>query len=283
LYGGAELGLQWLLTQKCIKCGHPNTYRSFAAPTCKNTIGAKAYNLPNANSVEIMTSIRHTYVDANSMFKILVQEITDLMEKILGNVAVVCIAQFYFLGRRLVSIGSCSIGSAKAILELLRASDQLGWNSFIEGRISVIWLSVVAPLLLLNCLYLLVKSWGRQFISRLHNIVHKQWIYRNTVVHYKGADGLMIPDHHKILNRIKEYSSISPDSLLPRHRYLFDTNFESLGSGPMLHRLLWLAEMDTAFAASYLASAGTLTPEAVAYSFEEHPGCWTGFTPLHKG
>ncbi len=133
-----------------------------------------------------------------------------------------------------------------------------------------------------------VIGWGgvdllRQFISRLHNIVHIQWIYRNTVIHYRGADGLTNPDHHKILNRIKEYSSIDPDSLLLHHCYLFDTNFESLGSGPMSHRLLWLAEMDAAFADSCLASAGTLTPEAVAYFSEEHPGHRTGFIPLHEG
>jgi hypothetical protein len=74
----------------------------------------------------------------------------------------------------------------------------------------------------------------------------------------------------------KEYSSINPDSLLLHHHYLFDTNFEYLGSGPTLQCLLWLADMDTAFAASCLASAGTLKPEAVAYFSEEHPGCWTG-------
>jgi hypothetical protein len=46
--------------------------------------------------------------------------------------------------------------------------------------------------------------------------------------------------------RSKEYSSIDPDSLLPCHRFFFDTHFESPGSGPMLQCLLWLAEMDTA-------------------------------------
>jgi hypothetical protein len=105
------------------------------------------------------------------MFKIWVQEITNWMEKTLGNIAVVRIVQSYLQGRGLVSMESCSIGSDEAILELLRASDWLGWDSFIEGRIPVLWLSVVAPLLLLNCLYLFVKSWGRQFISRLYTIL----------------------------------------------------------------------------------------------------------------
>jgi hypothetical protein len=57
----------------------------------------------------------------------------------------------------------------------------------------------------------------------------------------------------------KEYLSIVLDSLLPCHCYLFDTNFESLGSGLMLQCLRWLAEMDTAFTAYSLASTGTLS------------------------
>ncbi len=66
----------------------------------------------------------------------------------------------------------------------------------------------------------------------------------------------------------KEYLSINPDFLLLHHCYLFDTNFEFPGSGFTLQFLLLLAEMDTAFAASCLASTGTLTPEAVAYFSE---------------
>jgi hypothetical protein len=53
--------------------------------------------------------------------------------------------------------------------------------------------------------------------------------------------------------------SIDPDSLFPCHCYLFDTNFESLGSGPTLQCLLWLAEMDTASTVYCLASAGTFS------------------------
>ncbi len=37
---------------------------------------------------------------------------------------------------------------------------------------------------------LLPPSWRWQFINKLHNIIHKQWIYRNTFIHYRGTDGL---------------------------------------------------------------------------------------------
>jgi hypothetical protein len=57
------------------------------------------------------------------------------------------------------------------------------------------------------CPRLLVRSWGKTFITKLLNIVHKQWIYRNTLIHYRGEDGFTIPEHHEIINRVEEYLS----------------------------------------------------------------------------
>ncbi len=58
---------------------------------------------------------------------------------------------------------------------------------------------------------------------------------------------------------------IDPDTILPCHRFIFDTNFEALGSRPTSHRLLWLAEVDTALSASSLSQLGSLTPQASEY------------------
>jgi hypothetical protein len=58
--------------------------------------------------------------------------------------------------------------------------------------------------------FLLPPSWGRQLINKLHNIVHKQWIYRNTFIHYCGSDGLTLPEHHDIINRVEEHAFTDP-------------------------------------------------------------------------
>jgi hypothetical protein len=54
------------------------------------------------------------------------------------------------------------------------------------------------------------------------------------------------------------------------HRFLFEADFEALGHGPTFHQLLWLADMETAVAASNLAWAGTLTPLAIVH-FSQSP------------
>ena len=159
--------------------------------------------------------------------------------------------QTYLLGRGLlVWMESCVKGNDKTLLNLAQSSDRLGWDSFIDERISVMWLWGVSPVLSLTCLHLPIKSWGRQFITKLHNIVHTQWIYCNPLTHYRRQDSLTIPEHHKIINRIEECFSTDPESLLLRHRHLFNTEFETLGSGPTAHCLLWLADMDAALATS---------------------------------
>ncbi len=56
-----------------------------------------------------------------------------------------------------------------------------------------------------------------------------------------------------------------PDILLPQHRFLYNTDFAALGSGPTSHCLSWLADMEAAVGTSPLALSGTLTPEAMTY------------------
>jgi hypothetical protein len=62
---------------------------------------------------------------------------------------------------------------------------------------------------------MLPQVWGTKFINKLHNIVHKQWIYRNSVLHYHRKDGLTIPEHQDIMNQVESHPLIDTDSLLP--------------------------------------------------------------------
>ena len=79
--------------------------------------------------------------------------------------------------------------------------------------------------------YLLPLAWDRQFIDRLHNIMHKQWIYRNYFIHFKEKDGLTIPEHHDIINGVENYTLSDPDTLLPCHCFLFEADLRILPAG----------------------------------------------------
>jgi hypothetical protein len=79
-----------------------------------------------------------------------------------------------------------------------KLSDRLGWDSFLEGRILVHWFALVSPFLSQSPLQLILVSWGQQFIGKLHNVIHKQWVYHILVIYFKSKDGLTVPEHHEI-------------------------------------------------------------------------------------
>jgi hypothetical protein len=206
------------------------------------------------------------------MFHILVKELSTWLTSTLGDKKVAATVEKYLLARGKVQMIDCIYGTDQDLQVAAVDSDRLGWDSMLEGRISSWWLTVAAPFLLKIRQKMLPQVWGTKFINKLHVIVHKQWIYRNSVLHYRGKDGLTIPEHQDIMNQVESHSLTDPDSLLPRHWSLMDADFGVLGSGPTSNRLTWLADMNSAIAVSNLSQAGSLTPAAEAYFAESSNG-----------
>ena len=204
-------------------------------------------------------------VGRDRMFQVTIRELTTWIQSTLRDNRVAATVEKYILGRGEILMTDCVNGADSLLLAAAVDTDRLGWDSLIEGRISVRWLDVAAPLLLQSRQKLLPQVWGTKLINRLHNIVHKQWIYRNSVIHYQGNDGLTIPEQQEIMDQVALHSFTDPDSLLPRHRSLMDINFAVLGTGPTSDRITWLANMQSAIATSALSQAGTLTPAAELY------------------
>jgi hypothetical protein len=201
------------------------------------------------------------------MFRILLKELSSWLIEMLGKHSVAATIKTYLLSQGEVLMADCIHGTSRDLIEAAAETDRLGWDSLLEGTISKQWLVVASSFLRRSNKFLLLPSWSHQLINKLHNIVHKQWIYRNTFIHYRGSDGLTLtlPEHHDIVNRVEEHAFTDPKSLLPRHSFLLETDFEALGSGPSTQRLLWLANVDSAIAASVLARSGSLTPAAIAH------------------
>jgi hypothetical protein len=199
------------------------------------------------------------------MFQVSVTELTSWLCSTLGEQCIAMTVQQYLVLRGETLMVNCVHSNYIDLRAIATASNHLGWDSLLEGRISTHWLILVATFLLKTGRNLLPHAWSTQFITRLINIVHKQWIYRNLVIHFHGQDGLTIPEHHEIINRVEAHALTDPDCLLPRHRFLMDTDFEVLSSRPTSDQLVWLVDMDSAIVAATLSHAGTLSP-----TVEEH-------------
>jgi hypothetical protein len=217
------------------------------------------------------------------MFRILVRKVHTWLVATLGENTIASMVEEYLLGRGRVTMESCLYGTNDDMSVVSMMSDRLGWDRFLEGRILEHWLVVVSPLLSHRPLQLLPESWGRQYISKLHNVIHKQWMYRNLMIHFQSTDGLTIPEHHEILNRIESYSLAGPDTLLPRHQSLYVADFAALGSGSTSHQLLWLANMETAVAAANLAwDRCSLRIGNSTFLSGDHPGGTASTRVLHR-
>ncbi len=105
------------------------------------------------------------------------------MKETLEDTSIAATIRMYLLARGSITMTSCVHGNNADLSTAAAVSDCLGWDSFIEGRIVMHWQMVMTPFLLRRTSALLPSFWGRKFIAKLHNRVHKQWIYCNLVIH----------------------------------------------------------------------------------------------------
>ncbi len=135
-------------------------------------------------------------------------------------------------------------------LQLAEETDRLRWDSFLEGRITSLWIQVIKPQLRESTLFMKPMCWGKEFIEHLLAITHSQWIFRNSKVHLKKLDGLTEPEHETIFEKMEELMLTDKEQLLPAHRHYLEVDFGQLSEGPAAARQYWIANMESALSAS---------------------------------
>eukprot|EP00984_Skeletonema_dohrnii_P027046 scaffold16475_cov75-Skeletonema_dohrnii-CCMP3373.AAC.1 len=125
--------------------------------------------------------------------------------------------------------------------------DNLGWDNFVEGRISRRLVDLQAQYLSTIQTYVNPNSWGSGLIRQLLILTHQQWLYRNCTVHYK-TDGRSLPQHKEILQKVTRLLRTDEDLLLPEDRDLLHIDFAQLGQGPTIDQERWIANMESAMA-----------------------------------
>ena len=133
---------------------------------------------------------------------------------------------------------------------LARFHDRLGWDNFLEGRISTLWVEMRHHEVESDNLQTTAEYWAKGLIRRLIQIIHRQWIYRNSTVHMKVKGGLTQTQHDHLMNTIEDYLHVDPMSLLPEDRSLLTIDFDALAAAPPGHQETWAAEMETAVSAA---------------------------------
>jgi len=107
------------------------------------------------------------------MFQVTVKDLCLWLEKTLGERYISATIKMYLLARGETLMIDCVHGVNPNLMAVARESDRLGWDSFLEVRITSLWLSMVLPMLRKSLHSFLPPSWDHQLINKLHNIVHK--------------------------------------------------------------------------------------------------------------
>ena len=198
---------------------------------------------------------RCTHPGRVKLFRSSIADVIKCLEVGNADVELITIIEEYLLlqgSENMVNI--TPVGSKYASLAVIH--DELGWDCFLEGRISVALLAAVGPSFPSRRS---ITKWGISLIKTLLSVTHRQWLFRNADVHH-SFDGLTMHGHNLLTIRINELLLTTPSNLLPAHRYLLQQDFTQLGNADTIQRQIWVAAMESALGAASHYSSGHLTP-----------------------
>jgi len=132
--------------------------------------------------------------------------------------------------------------------------DKLGWQNFVEGRLLSYYIDIQRSYLATQKTYLTAEGWGKGIIEQLLRITHKQWLLRNSLLHYKCADGRTMAEKRSIARRVKDLLWIDPEDLHEDDRPLLFEDPEELGASSTTHQAYWVACVEAALLSAAHAS-----------------------------
>ena len=150
-----------------------------------------------------------------------------------------------------------SLSSQAPLLRLLAyAQDFIGWDHFMEGKISVEFPVVLQCDHLLTAPSILtVSDWTTAFITHLLHLTHRQWNYRNISKHHQRYGQLKNLQRTTLLREIDKYRNTAPEEVPEESRFLLEIDFQKLRSGPVDGQSYWVGAIQAAVTAGRRRSA----------------------------
>ena len=156
-----------------------------------------------------------------------------------------CILQFV-RGRGSVSMWEICRGRHGRFAPLGDSQDLIGWQRMLEGMISKEIIDLQRHHMIVTGSRRSVEKWGAGLVTRLLEITHGQWIYRNFVVHDHVSGTLATASKEQLMVEIEEQQELGDDGLLEEDKYLAEVNLDSLESTSGERQTYWLLAMRTA-------------------------------------
>jgi hypothetical protein len=130
--------------------------------------------------------------------------------------------------------------ASPSILAAATAQDRIGWINFVEGKISDEWR------ILQSRYYLELGSrrsgdrWAENLVTKLLELVHSMWTYRNSVLHARDRDGLKVRDGAELAAAINTQFVLGKTGLAHGDRHFISRGHENVSQLPVAERRAWL-------------------------------------------
>ena len=140
--------------------------------------------------------------------------------------------------------------------QLARSMDIIGWRRFMEGMIpkEVIEIQKVATMESKHSVSL--RKWSIGLVTRLLEVTHGQWLYRNVKVHDSIAGDLASRRKEEIKKALLDQMELGREGLAEEDWYLLEINLNDLESSSGEDQAYWLLALKAARAAAELRSEG---------------------------
>ncbi len=133
--------------------------------------------------------------------------------------------------------------------EIARDIDKIGWVDNFHGRLPRSLLRFQVSFCALTNSRMTGRDWFKRLISKLINISHAQWAYRNFSLHNKLNGHLQLCKQEEVLTKIAELSSTPPENIPEESRFLLEVESSTLDSSNLTQQEYWVTAMTAALTA----------------------------------
>jgi hypothetical protein len=138
------------------------------------------------------------------------------------------------------------VGNHPQHVQMATSVDCIGWRRFMEGMVSKEVVELQRYALVETESRLTVDKWANEFVIRLIEITHGQWLYRNVVVHDKTAGDLATRRMEEISTALEDQFAMGEEGLEEDDRFLLDVNPDKFQNTTREDQEYWLMALHAA-------------------------------------
>jgi len=152
----------------------------------------------------------------------------------------------YVQRRGAITMEEAIIDAPPRFRHMALSQDKIGWRRFLEGMISTEITFIQRQHIAVNGSRMSLDKWCTGLITRLLEITHGQWLYRNYIVHDPVSGIIATARKEELLVEIERQRELGDAGLLEEDKYLAEVNLEELSTSSGERHHYWLLAIQTA-------------------------------------